>query len=112
MSTDIIAGIFNAAETSLSYIGAAIIVYGGAIAAIQTLRLEFLKPHDLSHSAIQVDFTHRVVLALDFLIAGDILRTVADPGMEELILLGAIVGIRTVMGYFLTKEIREFEAGK
>lgn len=112
MSFDIIPGILDAAKITLSYIGAAIIVYGGAIAAFQTLRLELLKPHELSHSAIQVDFTHRVVLALDFLIAGDILRTVAAPVMEELILLGAIVGIRTVMGYFLTKEIREFEAGK
>jgi uncharacterized membrane protein len=96
----------------LSYIGAAIIVYGGALATLKTLKLEIQKPPGLNYLTIRRDFTHTVVFSLDFLVAGDILMTIAVPTPEEVLLLGGIVGIRTVMGYFLTKEVKEFEVGK
>ena len=91
-----------------AYIGAAMILYGGISATIRTLNLEIRRLPILGYHDIRRDFTHKIVFGLDFLIAGDILQTIIAPSQEEIILLGAIVGIRTILGYFLAKEVIEF----
>jgi len=92
-----------------AYIGAAMILYGGIIATIKTLNLEIRRMPVMGYHDIRRDFTHKIVFGLDFLIAGDILQTIITPSQEEIILLGAIVGIRTILGYFLGKEVNEFD---
>lgn len=99
----------NTASMVFAYIGAAIILYGGATAVIKTIMLEVRRRADIDYHVIRRDFTHRIIFGLDFLIAGDILKSIIAPTQEEIFLLGAIVGIRTVLGYFLNKEISEFE---
>ncbi len=91
----------------LDYIGAVIILYGGALAVIRTIQREIGRSSEPDYSDIQGDFTQKIVFGLDFLIAGDVLNTIIAPTLESILLLGAIVGIRTIMVYFLTKEIRE-----
>ena len=49
---------------------------------------------------------------MKFLIASDILKTVLEPGLNELAILGGIVVLRTVLSIFLNKEIRELQAQK
>jgi len=90
-----------------AYIGAAMILYGGILATIKTLNLEIKRLPILGYHDIRRDFTHKIVFGLDFLIAGDILQTIVAPSQEEIILLGAIVGIRTILGYFLGKELEK-----
>ena len=51
---------------------------------------------------------YHLLLGLEFLIAADIVRTIVSPTLEELGILGAIVVIRIVIGYFLGKEIEQF----
>ncbi len=89
-------------------IGAVIILYGGALAAINTLKLE-IRRTSLDYHDVRRDFTHKIIFGLDFLIASDILKTIVAPTQDEIILLGAIVGIRTILGYFLGKESIEFD---
>ena len=48
------------------------------------------------------------MLGLEFLIAADIIRTIVKPSLEELAILGSIVVIRTVINYFLGKELRQY----
>ncbi|MEE9594362.1 MAG: DUF1622 domain-containing protein [Candidatus Hydrothermarchaeales archaeon] len=102
-------GFIELAAMFFAYIGAVVIIYGGIIAATKILRLEIRKTPGLSYDDTRIDFTHKIVFGLDFLIAGDILKTIVAPTQEEIILLGAIVGIRTVLGYFLGKEVGGFE---
>ena len=47
------------------------------------------------------------MLGLEFLIASDILKTVVDPTLDELAILGGVVVVRTVLSVFLKKEIKE-----
>ena len=89
-------------------IGAVIIFYGGALAAINTLKIE-IRRTSLDYHDVRRDFTHKIIFGLDFLIASDILKTIVAPTQDEIILLGAIVGIRTILGYFLGKEAIEFD---
>ena len=46
-----------------------------------------------------------MALGLDFFLAGDIIQTIVVPSKDSLMILGGIVIIRTVMAYFLAKEI-------
>lgn len=46
-----------------------------------------------------------LLIGLEILVAADIVRTVISPSIDELIILGSIVAIRTVLNYFLSKEL-------
>jgi uncharacterized membrane protein len=41
------------------------------------------------------------------MIAADIVTTLIKPSLNELIVLGSIVAIRTVIGYFLNEELEQ-----
>ncbi len=52
---------------------------------------------------------HTLSLSLEFLIGADILRTAISPTWQDIGQLGAIVGIRTVLNFFLTRELSHAE---
>jgi len=47
-----------------------------------------------------------MVMGLEFLVAADILRTAISPEWEDILFLAALVGLRTVLNYFLERELR------
>lgn len=52
-----------------------------------------------------------LLLGLEIMIVADIIKTVLNQTREELIFLGGIVIIRTILSYFLNKEIEQIESG-
>ncbi len=48
-----------------------------------------------------------ILLALDFMITSDIINSMVHTDMNDLISLGSIVVLRTIIGYFLGKEVEE-----
>lgn len=56
---------------------------------------------------IRIKLWHYLVLSLEFLVAKDILESIVDPNMQGLLMLWLIVLIRTVLSYFMNKEIAE-----
>lgn len=48
-----------------------------------------------------------LLLGLEIFIAGDVISSVVSPTWNKVGLLAAIVGIRTVLSYFLRMEIRQ-----
>jgi uncharacterized membrane protein len=93
------------AGTALDAAGVLVVV-GGALVA--TLRLLF---HRLSgvgeyYSGFRQDLGRAIVLGLEFLIAGDIIRTVVvAPTLQNVLVLGLIVLIRTFLSLSLQLEI-------
>lgn len=66
--------------------------------------------HQPQHTAlkdIRIAIGEKMALGLDFFLAGDIIGTIVVPSRDSLMLLGGIVVIRTVMAYFLAKEIEK-----
>jgi len=59
--------------------------------------------------AIQLDLGRTLALGLEFLIAGDILRTAVAPTQHQILRLGAIVLLRTLLNYFLEHEMHQVE---
>ncbi len=50
-----------------------------------------------------------LLLGLEIMIVADVIKTVLNQTKDDLIFLGGIVIIRTVLSYFLNKEIAEME---
>ena len=97
-------------------IGVAIIIWGVVLTVYRLLTLEFSR---LKHKSIYREresvrhlFASYLLLALEFLIAADIILTVIHPTFEEIAILASIVAIRTVISYFLEKEVDKFNATK
>ena len=59
---------------------------------------------------IRLDLGLSLALALEFLLAADIVATAVTPTWEAIGALGAIAGVRTFLNYFLRQEVKELEA--
>lgn len=94
----------------LNLMGALIVIYGSLQAFFRVLRIEFgskKKFHPYEHT--KRTYVQKLILALDFFVAADLLKLVAMPTMEEIILIAIIVAIRTLLNYSLSKEIHLHE---
>lgn len=49
----------------------------------------------------------KLVFALELMIISDLLHTIISRSVDDLILVGGLVVIRTVIAYFLNKEIQD-----
>ena len=63
-------------------------------------------------NAIRLTLARYLALALEFQLGADILSTAVAPSWTEIGKLGAIAIIRTVLNYFLGKEMKEEQAGE
>ena len=60
---------------------------------------------------IWLRFATWILLALEFALAADIVRTAVAPTWEDISKLAVIATIRTMLNYFLAKDIASFEKG-
>ncbi|UYU47128.1 DUF1622 domain-containing protein [Bacteroides salyersiae] len=114
MKQDYVYTIFNLLATIISVISLLIVTYGALIAFI-AFTINELKRFTGKYTSINIrrlraTFGTYLLLGLEFLIASDILKTVLEPTLNELAILGGIVVLRTVLSVFLNKEIKELEA--
>lgn len=91
-----------------------VLVWGAAIAAkdfIFSYLLEKDKNVGLENlNAIRKSLGIFVLLSLEILIAADIIDSIVKPNVQDLLKLAVIVAIRTVISFFLNREIAENEA--
>ena len=104
--------IFEILYITIGTFGVAIIVWGVALTVYRLLKLEFTRLKNKSiyreRESVRHQFASYLLLALEYLIAADIIATVIHPTLEEIAILASTVGIRTVISYFLEKEIEKF----
>jgi uncharacterized membrane protein len=98
--------VVNAVARSLAIAGAAIIFAGGAMAVIQILQ-KVLRDAPLKYSVIRRGFTSKIMLGLEFFVANDLIKSVLEPSLNQVLILAVIVAIRTVVGYSLNRELKE-----
>jgi uncharacterized membrane protein len=60
-----------------------------------------------SQYRIKQQFTTRILTGLEFFIAGDVLKTIINPTLESLAVVGAIVAIRATLTYLLNSELKD-----
>ena len=67
----------------------------------------FSKDQSESNRRLRVRFGSTLAIALELLLAADILETAIAPTWDEIGKLAAIAAIRTALNYFLERELRE-----
>lgn len=94
----------------ISVISVGVVIYGTFIAFFKFVLNElrrFTKRYTIHQlRVLRADLGTYLLLGLELLIASDILKTIVEPGTEELLVLGGIVVLRTVLSFFLDREIR------
>src|SRR5215471_19494186 len=98
------------ASFGIGILGVLIIVFGVAAGMVRFLRAEFLfvRGRDVENDRKRLRHVlgYYLLLGLEFLIAADIIDTLMKPSVQDLIVLGAIVLIRTVISFSLNSELR------
>ena len=96
----------------IGIVGVAIITWGFLLSFFRLLKLEFKRFKQQSiyreREAVRHQFGEYILLGLEFLIAADLIDTVIDPNLYDMAVLGSIVAIRTVISYFIEREVAEF----
>ena len=99
-------------STGIGLVGIAVIVWGVLLILCRLLRLELARIERKSifvrREALRHQLGSYMLLGLEFLIAADIIRTVMHPTLIDMALLGSVVVIRTLISFFLDREIEEF----
>jgi uncharacterized membrane protein len=89
---------------------AAIVIGIGLIQlVIRYIPTRLSRDHHLDTKAIRVKFGSSLTLSLELLLAADILRTAVAPTWDDIGKLAAIAAIRTILNYFLEKELATIE---
>ncbi len=92
-------------------LGALVIAVGLVVVVIMLMR-HALAGRGNSFTPIRLSFARYLTLALELQLAADILSTSVAPTWESIGKLAAIAVIRTVLNYFLNKEIRQEQASE
>jgi uncharacterized membrane protein len=97
--------------TAVDYLRLVIEAIGAAIVGIGALSTAFryaltlLGLREYTNTEIRLYLGRFLALGLEFQIGADILSTAVAPTFDDVLLLGAIVVIRTALNYFLSKEL-------
>ncbi len=108
MDLPIVAEIIRLFALAFGIFGAILIIYGGIRSIVELILMGFHQKN-VGKGQVMRKFTGYIVFGLEFFIAGDVLTTLLNPTIEDLTLLGAVVVIRVILGYFLQKESKEFD---
>lgn len=93
----------------LNIVGSLIIILGVFVALFEFLRNEIVAKEEAVrvNEYIRGKLGSYLVLGLELFIAGDVIKTIITPTWESLGMLGTIVIIRTILSYFLTKDLKK-----
>lgn len=97
-------GIIEIIAKVIELIGIATIIIGALIALWRYVFAQH--PEGRDYSTLRHDLGKAILLGLEFLVAGDIIATVTvDPTMNQVLILGLIVIIRTFLSFSLEVEL-------
>lgn len=85
----------------------AVVIMIGAVIAIAKFVIALTQRSINQFSRVRLTLARFLVLGLEFQLAADVLRTAISPSFEEIGKLAAIAAIRTVLNYFLNREIAQ-----
>jgi|SRR5881296_2372163 len=97
------------ATFGISVLGVLVIIFGVLGGVVRFIRSEVASARGANAEGerrkLRQSLGYYLLLGLEFLIAADIIETLMKPTTQDLIILGAIVAIRTVISYSLNSEL-------
>jgi uncharacterized membrane protein len=96
----------------LELIAILLIVYAIGLALHKFIRHSRRSNFDTVQQLLRLELGRYLILALELLLAADIVATAVSPTWDAIGRLAAISLIRTFLNYFLEREVRELETRK
>ena len=102
-----------AVREALNWAQLAVELLGGVVVALGVLLSLWLfvgarfRGRGETYLRVRLTLGHYLALALEFLLAADILATAVSPTWDQIGKLAAIATIRTALNYFLMREMKE-----
>jgi uncharacterized membrane protein len=103
-------------QTAIEFLVPVIEGFAALIIVIEVVRtfvlymVAFVKPNPLKVTMLRCRLGQSMVTALEFLVAADILRTAISPQWGDILFLAALIGLRTLLNYFLERELDALDA--
>lgn len=98
----------------VAVVGALIILSGVGVSLYRLGKVEWAAFHqtDVEHDrrTLRHHLGYYILLGLEFIVVADVLRTIIHPGLNELIILGVVVVIRTIISVTLNWELSRVHA--
>ena len=88
-------------------LAAGVITYGCVKGLIGFIRAESAENTTQARQKMRRDLAYYFILALELLVAADVLETVISPSLDHAIVLGVLVLIRTAISVSLTWELKQ-----
>ncbi len=91
---------------ALEVVGVGIIIIGIAKMVVM-FTICFVKHIQISHliTEIRIELSNYLILSLEVFIGRDIIETLLDPGLNDIIILVVLVVLRTLLAFFLNYEM-------
>ena len=84
----------------------ALVVVLGVIRAIAKYLRTLFRPESVRLASLRVRLGQSMVVGLEFQVAADILKTGLSPTWNDVSLLAALIGLRTVLNNILERELK------
>ncbi len=99
---------------AVDLIGIAILVVGAIKFVVHYVGFEIGKLQGLECvdriRELRLGLGSYILLSLEFMIVSDIINSSLSKSLDDFLLLGMLVVIRTAMSFFLTRDLEEFKA--
>ena len=102
--------VLHVAAIVVGAVGVLVILYGVARGTLMLVKTEAAGSETIDRNRLRMDLGYYLLLGLEFLVAADIIETLLAPDVEHILLLGAIVVIRTVISVSLNWELKQHAA--
>ena len=99
--------IFEVVSEMIDVLGVGVIVLGIALGTFRFIKAKIKRPNDSGNfEAYREDLGRSLLLSLEFLVAADIIRSVAiTPTLQSVSILGIIILIRTFLSVTMELEV-------
>jgi uncharacterized membrane protein len=101
----------NSVSMGIGIVGVAVIIWGVLKVLAKLIHAELTirgrKMASTGREVLRHQLGSYLLLGLEILIAADVIHTVTHPTLNDMALLGSIVLIRTVISYFLDRELAD-----
>ncbi|PNU04016.1 DUF1622 domain-containing protein [Novosphingobium guangzhouense] len=96
----------------LEAVVALLVMYGALEALVRMAGLALDRSDPVMRRRIWMNFAQWIILALEFALGADIIRTAIAPTWDDVGKLAAIAAIRTGLSFFLERDIEAFGPGE
>ncbi len=101
----LVASVCGLLAAGIAAVGVAVLVYGVAKAGVTLIRNETSGYDRDARVRLRLDLGYYLLLGLEILVAADVIETLMAPDLNHVLVLGAIVLIRTVISFSLNWEL-------